>query len=136
MTTVYIIGPLTTHGDTGENIFYATKLAAVLMAQGYAPIFTHAIAGVPWSGEVISQGIAMAACRELVRRADMIALIEGWEKSTGSTMEWEEFWRAHPEGALRYACPPPAAGQYPARDWSRAAIDAEWTRLISLSGAR
>lgn len=161
-TTVYIIGPLTSCGDLTRNIERAEKLAAILMASGFSPIWTHSLARVPGAVGGIPEGRALAACTELVGDAAWtVAVLSGAGESTGSRQEWFQHVARQPGGVVDLVVPVGGYAQITARPaaelrhdrgidggnvdslrdlaeaytWTDADLDRAWARCLAEGGS-
>ena len=94
MKLAYVAGPYRgrTHNDVAQNIAAAREVAAHLWSLGYAVICPHLnsafMSGVAPEETFLRGGL------EMVRRCDLIVLVDGWAGSQGTALEIEEA-RAH-----------------------------------------
>ena len=90
MKLAYVAGPYRgrTHNDVAQNIAAAREVAAHLWSLGYAVICPHLnsafMSGVAPEEVFMNGGLAM------LRRCDLVVLVEGWQASQGTAREIEE----------------------------------------------
>lgn len=87
---VYIAGPFSGADgwEIAENVHRAEQAAREVARMGAAPLTPHSI-GARMAGTETYE-FWCAATLELMRRADAVLFIEGWEKSRGARGEREE----------------------------------------------
>jgi len=90
MKLAYVAGPYRgrTHNDVAQNIAAAREVAAHLWSLGYAVICPH-LNSAFMSG-IAPEDVFMNGGLEMVRRSDLIVLVEGWAGSQGTALEIEE----------------------------------------------
>ncbi len=102
MKIAYVAGPY--HADTvngvAENIARARAVAVRLWRLGYAALCPH-LNSAFMSGAV-PESQFLEAGLEFLRRADLVVLVDGWERSEGTAREIEE---AHRRGLPVFAAP-------------------------------
>ncbi len=89
MKLAYVAGPYRgrTHHDVAQNIAAAREVAAHLWSLGYAVICPH-------SNSAFMSGAApeetfLAGYLEMLRRCDLVVLVDGWQASEGTAQEIE-----------------------------------------------
>lgn len=90
MKIAYIAGPYRgrSHNDVAQNIWAARDVAIRLWSLGYAVICPH-LNSAFMSG-VASEEVFLEGGLEMLRRSDLIVLVEGWPASEGTAKEIEE----------------------------------------------
>ena len=94
MKLAYTAGPYRgrTHNDVAQNIAAARAVATRLWELGYAALCPHLnsafMSGVAPEENFLNGGL------EMLRRCDLVVLVEGWQASQGTALEIEEA-RAH-----------------------------------------
>ena len=86
----YVAGPYRgrTHNDIAENITAARTVAVRLWGLGYAVICPH-LNSAFMSG-VAPEDVFLNGGLEMVRRSDLVVLVDGWAGSQGTAREIEE----------------------------------------------
>lgn len=90
MQLAYVAGAYRgrSHNDVAENIWAARQVATHLWSIGYAVICPHLnsafMSGVAPEESFLNGGL------EMVRRCDLVVLVEGWQASQGTAREVEE----------------------------------------------
>jgi len=89
MKLIYIAGPFRApdHWQIHQNVLDAERVAKRLIGEGYAVICPHKM--TENMQQAYPDHVFLNMCLELVRRADIIYLLEGWQTSQGSRMELE-----------------------------------------------
>ena len=90
MKIAYIAGPYRgrSHNDIAQNIWAAREVAVHLWSLGYAVICPH-LNSAFMSGAA-SEDIFLEGGLEMLRRSDLIVLVDGWSASEGTAREIEE----------------------------------------------
>lgn len=90
MKVAYTAGPYRgrSHNDIAENIAAARAVASRLWSLGYAVICPH-LNSAFMSGAA-SEEVFLNGGLEMVRRSDLVVLIDGWAGSQGTAREIEE----------------------------------------------
>lgn len=107
MKVVYVAGPYRagTAYQVEQNINAARAVALEWWRRGWVAICPHANTA-HFDGELPDQ-VWLDGDKELVRRCDALALVEGWDRSTGALGELGV--------ALKLGIPVYKPGQYPAK---------------------
>jgi hypothetical protein len=89
MKLAYVAGPYRgrTHNDVAMNIAAAREVAAHLWSIGYAVICPH-LNSAFMSGAAPEE-VFMDGGLEMLRRCDLVVLVEGWQASQGTAREIE-----------------------------------------------
>jgi len=89
MKIAYIAGPYRgrTHNDIAENIWAARSIATRLWELGYAVICPH-LNSAFMSGAAPEETFLEGGL-EILRRCDLLVLVEGWQASKGTAREIE-----------------------------------------------
>lgn len=100
MEVVYLAGPL--RGNVEENIQCAEVIAARLWGMGYPVISPHLnsgkLGGRPELGtEGMDEEAFIQGTFEIMRRADILVLMPGWESSIGTKRELRVWRRVNDE---------------------------------------
>jgi hypothetical protein len=91
MNVAYVAGPYRSNdGPYGitQNILRARDAAVVLWQQGYAVICPHL--NTAMMDGAAPDSVWLKGDLEIMRRCDLVVLVEGWEQSTGTLAEIEE----------------------------------------------
>ena len=90
MKLAYIAGPYRgrTHNDVAQNIAAAREVAAHLWSLGYAVICPH-LNSAFMSGAAPEE-VFMEGGLIMLRRCDLVVLVDGWQASQGTAREIEE----------------------------------------------
>lgn len=90
MKIAYIAGPYRgrSHNDVAQNIWAAREVAVQLWSLGYAVICPHTNSA--FMSGVVSEKVFLEGGLEMLRRSDMVVLVEGWPGSEGAAREIEE----------------------------------------------
>ena len=88
---VYLSGPITGTDDYKERFAAAEKTVKERFCKGELSyyIINPAEALIPMEKMGASYEIIMECCLQLLRTADMIYMLKGWEHSKGARMELE-----------------------------------------------
>lgn len=90
MKLVYVAGPYRGKNawEIEENIHAARRVGARIASLGYMPVIPHA--NTAHFDGLQSDEFWLEGTLDLMRRCDMVVMVEGWEKSTGARGEYEE----------------------------------------------
>ena len=90
MKLAYVAGPYRgrTHNDVAQNIAAAREVAAHLWSLGYAVICPH-LNSAFMSGAAPEETFLHGGL-EMLRRCDLVVLVDGWQASQGTAREIEE----------------------------------------------
>lgn len=88
MPIVFVSGPYTanTLGDKIRNTARANDVADRLIKYGACPIVPHRVWGPDHDG-LIDEDLIMDACYDMIRTADGVVFMSGWDKSKGCKLE-------------------------------------------------
>lgn len=89
MKLVYVAGKYRgrTHNDVAQNIAAAREVAVHLWGLGYAVICPHTNSA--FMSGAAPEDIFLSGGLEMVRRCDLVVLVEGWQASQGTAQEIE-----------------------------------------------
>lgn len=90
MKVCYIAGPYRadTHRGVVENIRAAEAVAIEVWKLGYVALCPHMNSAL-FSG-IAPEEVFLEGALELLRRCDMVVVVPGWERSTGTRAELDE----------------------------------------------
>lgn len=90
MKVIYVAGPYTADTDwqRGEFIRKAGEVNAHLWRMGFCSICPHRITA--FYGGLCEESVFIEGGLEILRRCDVVVLVEGWERSGGTLGEIEE----------------------------------------------
>lgn len=90
MKIVYVAGPFTARNnfDLNENILRAERLGRIVAGFGAMPLIPHA--NTRHFVGLETPRFWYEGTLELLRRSDAIALVDGWQRSTGAVAEHDE----------------------------------------------
>lgn len=90
MKVVFVAGPFTGANawEIEQNVRRAEELALEIWKRGGVAICPHTMNRFFFG--TASEGVYREGCLEIVRRADGIALVDGWERSGGTAGEIAE----------------------------------------------
>lgn len=90
MKVIYVAGPYTAETDwqRGIHIKKACDVTANLWRMGFYAVCPHKITA--FYGGLCEENVFIEGGLEILRRCDVVVLVEGWEKSGGTLGEVEE----------------------------------------------
>jgi len=83
---VYVAGKYS--GNVTENIEIAKKVAIELWSKGHSVICPHTNSGFFENGSSITYDMFLNGYLEIMRRCDVIIMLENWKDSKGATIEY------------------------------------------------
>ena len=90
MKLAYVAGKYRgrTHNEIAQNIHAARSVATRLWELGYAVICPHTNSG--FMSGVAAEEVFLEGGLEMLRRCDLLVLVDGWAGSEGTAIEIEE----------------------------------------------